>query len=81
MVRRSWSMLDARNRFDELVGAARRAPQTVTKRGKPAVVVMDVTEYERLCRLERAPSFADVLLTMPQDGGEFPNGRVRMRDF
>jgi antitoxin Phd len=83
MVRRSWSMLDARNRFSEVVEAARRTPQTVTKRGKPAVVVMNVMEYERLSRLERAqmPSFADVLLTMPQDGGEFPHGRVRMRDF
>jgi antitoxin Phd len=83
MARRNWSMQDARNRFSELVGAARRTPQTVTKHGKPAVVVMDVTEYERLSRLERAqmPSFADVLLAMPQDNGEFPHSTIRMRDF
>ncbi len=76
-------MQDARNRFSELVAAARRTPRTVTKHGKPAVVVMDVTEYERLSRLERAkmPSFADVLLTTPQDDGEFPHSEVRMRDF
>jgi len=37
---------------------------------------------ERLQRLERAraPSFADALLAMPQDDGEFPRGNVRMRD-
>jgi antitoxin Phd len=83
MVQRSWSVQDAKNRFSEVVEAARRAPQTVTKHGKPAVVVVDVMEYERLRRLERpqAPSFSDVLLAMPQDDGEFPRGNVRMRDL
>jgi prevent-host-death family protein len=82
MPQRTWSVQDAKNRFSEVVEAARRTPQTVTKHGKPAVVVVDVTEYERLQRLERAqaPSFADVLLTIPQDDGEFPRGNVRMRD-
>jgi len=82
MAYRSWSVQDAKNRFSEVVEAARRTPQTVTKHGKPAVVVMDVMEYERLQRLERAqaPSFADVLLAMPQDGGEFPRVKVKMRD-
>jgi antitoxin Phd len=63
MAQRSWSVQDAKNRFSEVVEAVRRAPQTVTKHGKPAVVVV---ECERLRRLERAqaPSFA--LLAMPQ---------------
>ena len=58
-------------------------PIVVTKHGKPAVVVMDVVEYERLRHLERAqaPSFADLLLAMPQDDGEFPRRLVRMRDL
>ena len=83
MTQRSWSVQDAKNRFSEVVEAARHAPQTVTKHGKPAVVVVDVSEYERLRRLERAqaPSFADVLLAMPQDDGEFPRVKVRMRDL
>lgn len=82
MTKHEWSVQDAKNSFSEVVEAARRAPQTVTKHGKPAVVVMDVKEYERLQHLERAqaPSFADVLLTMPQDDGEFPRGKIRMRD-
>ena len=77
-----WSVQDAKNRFSEVVEAAREKPQTVTKHGKPAVVVVDAVEYERLQRLERAqaPSFADVLLAMPQDDGEFPRRNVRMRD-
>ena len=83
MAERSWSVQDAKNRFSEVVEAARRKPQTVTKHGKPAVVVVDVAEYERLQRLERvqAPSFADLLLAMPQDDGEFPRRNVRMRDI
>jgi antitoxin Phd len=44
-----------------------------------AVVVIDVAQYERLRRPERAQarSFADVLLSMPQDDGEFPRLNVR----
>lgn len=82
MSRRNWSIQDAKNRFSEVVEAARRAPQTVTKHGKPAVMVVDVTEYERLRRFERAqaPSFADVLLAMPQDDGEFPRAKARIRE-
>jgi prevent-host-death family protein len=82
MSKHTWSVQDAKNRFSEVVNAARRTPQTVTKHGKPAVVVIDAAEYERLQRLERAqaPSLADVLLEMPQDDGEFPRAPVRGRD-
>ena len=82
MAHRSWSVQDAKNRFSEVVAAARRRPQTVTKHGKPAVVVVDVAEYERLRRAERAqaPSFAEMLLAMPQDGGAFPRLEARPRD-
>ena len=83
MAQRSWSVQDAKSRFSEVVEAARRTPQTVTKHGKPIVVVVDVVEYERLRRLERVntPSFTDVLLAMPQDDGEFPRRKVRVRDL
>ncbi|WP_346295473.1 type II toxin-antitoxin system Phd/YefM family antitoxin [Rhodopseudomonas sp. P1] len=82
MTEHRWSMQDAKNRFSELVEAARRSPQTVTKHGKPAVVVIDVAEYERLQQLERAtaPSSADVLLAIPQDDGDFSRDAVRIRD-
>jgi antitoxin Phd len=83
MAHRNWSVQDAKNRFSEVVAAARRRPQTVTKHGKPAVVVIDVAEYERLRRLEQAqaPSFAELLLEMPQDDGDFPRVKVRPRDL
>ena len=83
MAQRSWSVQDAKNRFSEVGEAARRMPQTVTKHDKPAVVVVNVVEYERLRQLERAkaPSFVEVILAMPQDDGEFPRRIVRMRDL
>jgi antitoxin Phd len=83
MARRFWSVQDAKNRLSEVVAAARRQPQTVTKHGKPAVVVIDVTEYERLRNLDRAkaPSFTELLLAVPQDGGEFTRPKVRPRDL
>ena len=82
MAERSWSVQNAKNRFSEVVEAARRTPQMVTKHGKPAVVVVNAAEYERLRRVQRAqaPSFADMLLAIPQDGGEFSRSKVRPRD-
>ena len=80
MTRRNWSVQDAKNRFSEVVDAARREPQTVTKHGKPAVVVVAVDEYERLRKLQhlKAPSFAELLLAMPTDGEEFERLEGRM---
>jgi prevent-host-death family protein len=69
-----WSLQDAKNRFSAVVAAALAGePQRVTRRGRPAVMVVAVEEYERLRHLERAkaPTFADLLLSIPQDGGEF----------
>lgn len=82
MSHRSWSLQDAKNRFSEVVEAARRKPQTVTKHGKPAVVIVDVDEYERLRRLQhlKAPTFAELLLAMPTGGEDFERLEGRMRD-
>ncbi len=82
MANATWSVQDAKNRFSEVVEAARRQPQTVTKHGKPAVVVVAVDEYERLRKLEqlKAPSFAEFLLEMPTGGEDFERLEGRMRD-
>ena len=81
MPRKSWSVQDAKDQFSSVVEAARRAPQTVTKHGKPAVVIVAADEYERLRQLERlkAPTFAEHLLAMPKDDQEFERlpGRLR----
>ena len=74
MFMNEWPLQDAKNKFSAMVDAAVAGePQRVTRRGKPAVVVLAVEEYERLCRLEKAkaPTFADLLLAIPQDDEEF----------
>ena len=82
MARQSWSIQDAKNRFSEVVEAARRQPQTVTKHGQPAVVIVAADEYERLRKLQhlKAPSFAELLLAMPTGGEDFERLEGRMRD-
>lgn len=82
MANATWSVQDAKNRFSEVVEAARRKPQTVTKHGKPAVVIIAADEYERLRKLQhlKAPSFAELLLAMPSGGEDFERLEGRMRD-
>ena len=71
-------------RIDSARSLRRRSanPQTVTKHGKPAVVVVAVDEYERLRKLQhlKAPSFTQLLLAMPTDDGEFERLEGRMRE-
>ena len=78
-----WSLQDAKNGFSAVVAAAiRGAPQTVTKRGIPAVVVLSVAEYRRLTERRSAETlnFVDHLLGIPQDDGSFERGRVKPRN-
>lgn len=79
-----WPLQDAKNRFSAVVDAALAGdPQQVTRRGKPAVVVLAVDEYERLRHTEKAaaPGFADLLLAIPQDGEEFDRLRLTARSL
>jgi len=82
MASRNWSVQDAKNRFSEVVEAAQRKPQMVTKHGKPAVVVLAAEEYDRLRKLQqlKAPSFAEMLLAMPQGDVEFERLDATPRD-
>jgi antitoxin Phd len=83
MPRRSWSAKDAKNRFSAVVEAAWHAPQTVTKHGKPGVVVVNAADYERLRKLEQAtaPSFKDMLLAIPKDDGSFERPEIAFREI
>lgn len=45
---RTISSLDAKNRFGQLLEAAQRAPVTVTRKGRPAAIVLSVEDYERM---------------------------------
>ncbi len=73
-----WALQDAKNRFSAVVDAALAGePQQVTRRGKPAVVVLSVREYDRLRKHppKDASSFIEHLLAIP-DGGELEFERI-----
>lgn len=78
-----WSLQDAKNKFSAVVEAALEGePQRVSRRGRPAVVVLAAEEYERLrlCDRNKAPSFNELLLDMPRDEGDFAPLSVVPRD-
>jgi len=83
MAHTEWSLQDAKNSFSAVVAAACRGePQTVTKRGKPAVVVLSVAAYRQLTSdaVQHRPSFAEHLLAMPKGDVEFDRISIEPRD-
>lgn len=76
-----WTVQDAKNRFSAVVEAALSGiPQQVTRRGKPAVVVLSATDYQRLLAgaVSARESFAEHLLAFP--GADLPRGEAKPRD-
>ena len=76
-----WTVQDAKNKFSAVVEAALAGrPQEVSRRGKPAVVVVSADEYHRLLdgAVKARESFADHLLAVP--GGEIPRAKAAPRD-
>ena len=77
-----WPLQDAKNRLSALVNAALAGePQLVTRRGRPAVVVLAADEYERLLRLDiaDAPALGELLTQIPQDDHDFERISVPAR--
>lgn len=76
------TLQDAKNRFSDVVEAALAGrPQQVSRRGKPAVVVLSVEEYSRLLfeAGARREGFADHLMAFPD--GEVQRAGAAPRDF
>ena len=84
MVTEVWSLQEAKNRFSAVVEAALAGrPQLVTRRGKPATVVIAAADYERLKALEtlHQPSLAELLLALPQDDEAFEAAELEPRPW
>ena len=78
---RMWTLQQAEKRFSAVVDAAVAGqPQHVTRRGRPAVVVLSTAEYERLLIAARADRgrFAEHLLAFP--GAELERATAAPRD-
>ena len=75
----AWQLQEAKAKFSKLVQKAiEEGPQTVTRHGKEAVVVLSVGEYRLLC--ERMPSLKDVLTSGPEGELELPRRAVQERE-
>ncbi|TVR71297.1 MAG: type II toxin-antitoxin system Phd/YefM family antitoxin [Spirochaetaceae bacterium] len=61
----TWQLQTAKARFSELVNQClAEGPQTITRHGEPAVVMIPAEEYARMCA--RSGSLRDFLLTAPR---------------
>ncbi len=77
-----WSLQDAKNKFSSVVNAALAGqPQEVTRRGRPAVVVISSEEYNRLLQAAgpKRGRFVDHLMAFPAD--EVERGQAKPRDI
>lgn len=75
-----WTLQDAKNRFSAVVDAALAGtPQHVSRRGKPAVVVLSEADYEALTEqaVAQRGSFRDHLLSFPGLPEDRPEARPR----
>ena len=64
-----WSLQDAKARFSAVVEAALAGePQQVTRRGRPAVVVVSAEDWARMTRAAKATGFAAHLAAIPRGG-------------
>ncbi len=79
----TWSVAEAKAKFSEVLDQARDAPQTITRNGRPAAIVVSVEEWER--RTSREGTLADFLAASPLRGSglraERPRGRPRDTDL
>lgn len=68
----NWHLQDAKNNFSKVVQKAiNEGPQTVTLRGKPAVIVSSVEDYEKSDRPKPKKSLGEFLLEGPAWDGDF----------
>lgn len=76
MPKTSWQLQEAKNRFSEVVDLAiRKGAQTVTKHGKPAVVIVSVEDYEKSVAPKR--SLFSALRDCPSDLTEVVATRIK----
>lgn len=68
----NWRIREAKDRFNEVVGKAlEEGPQTVTRPGKPVVVIISAEQYARETRRKKETKrqkLTDILLNCPVRG-------------
>ena len=59
----SWTVAGAKAKLSEVMERAQFAPQTITRNGKPSVVVVSAEEWQK--KIARRGSLAEFLLASP----------------
>jgi prevent-host-death family protein len=74
----TWTVAEAKARFSELIDRARsRGPQTITRRGRAAAVVVAADEWERKTR--RIGNLAEFFASSPLRGSGLDAKRMKDR--
>lgn len=71
----SWTVATAKARLSEVIERAQSAPQTITRHGRPSVVVVSAEEWQR--KSARKGTLAEFLLESPLRDIELDVGRQR----
>lgn len=74
----TWTVAQAKAKLSEVIEKARhQGPQTITKNGKNAVVVVDAALWERTQKQDRQGNIADFLLNSPLRGSDLKVTRLK----
>ncbi|MDR9803860.1 type II toxin-antitoxin system prevent-host-death family antitoxin [Rhizobium hidalgonense] len=64
----SWTVASAKAKLSEVIERAQSAPQTITRNGKPSVVVVSSEEWQR--KTARKGTLAEFLMESPLRGAD-----------
>lgn len=64
----SWTVAKAKAKLSEVIDRAQSTPQTITRHGKPSVVVISAEEWQR--KTARKGTLAEFLMESPLRGAE-----------
>ena len=71
-----WTVAEAKARFSELIDKARSdGPQTITRKGRTAVIVVAAEEWER--KTKRTGNLAEFFAASPLRGSKLKVERVK----
>jgi len=72
---RSWTVANAKAKLSEVIDRAQSTPQTITRNGKPSVVVVSADEWQR--KTARKGTLAEFLMESPLRGADLDVDRQR----
>lgn len=71
----SWTVASAKAKLSEVIDRAQSVPQTITRNGRPSVVVVSAEEWQR--KTARKGTLAEFLMESPLRGADMDLERQR----